>query len=77
MGYCARHWGAIQWDGLRGCLLTGAKIAPLWQQFQQALSATPLITGPLPHQPMRAGPRHMPIHTCPFKETLRYSTTTR
>ena len=31
----------------------------------------------LRRQPMRAGPHDTPIHTCLFKETLRYSTTTR
>ena len=31
----------------------------------------------LRRQSMRAGSHHTPIHTCPFKETLRYSTTMR
>jgi hypothetical protein len=54
-----------------------AKVAPLRLQFQHAVSAAPLIAGPLLRQPMRAEPHHMPIHTCSFKETLRYSTTRR
>src|SRR5215472_1153143 len=31
----------------------------------------------LRHQSMRAGPESVPTHTCPFKKTLRYSTTMR
>jgi hypothetical protein len=53
------------------------RLRPLRLQFQQALSAAPLIAGTLRRQPMRVGPHHTPIHTCLLKETLRYSTTPR
>ena len=59
------------WDTIKYALL---RAAHTWAPFSGTAWGRLSI---IARQPMRAGSHHTPIHACPFKETLRYSTTMR
>jgi hypothetical protein len=62
------------WDTIKYELLRAARG---WATFSGTAWGCFVDHSTLRRQPMRAGPHHTAIHTCLFKETLRYSTTMR
>jgi hypothetical protein len=64
-----RSWDTIKYELLRAAQTLAPCIGTTWGLLVDHCT--------LRLQPMRAGSHHTSIYTCPFKETLRYSTTMR